>query len=102
MCYSAKVEQDLRGLSKRYRADVAWEEFDELYRHRLESSDVKVARALDRNFVQPTSDLERQTKSYIDRYTAQITAKWETEVFVQRQRKGAAEESLRTKETKTA
>jgi hypothetical protein len=90
------------GLSKRYRADVAWEEFDELYRRRLESNDVKVARALERNFARPARALEQQTKGYIDQYTAQVTAKWETEVFAQRKRKGAAEESLRTKETKSA
>jgi putative SOS response-associated peptidase YedK len=102
MCYSAKVEQDLRGLSKRYRADIAWEDFDELYRRRLELNDVKVARGLERNFARPTTDLERQTKSYIDQYAAQVTAKWETEVFAQRKRGGAAEESLRTKETKSA
>jgi putative SOS response-associated peptidase YedK len=92
----------LRGLSKRYRADVAWEEFDELYQRRLESNDVKVARALERNFARPTTELEQRTKSYIDQHTAQMTAKWETEVFAQRNRKGAAEKSLRTKETKTA
>jgi hypothetical protein len=76
--------------------------FDELYRRRLELNDVKVARAPERNFVRPTTDLERQTKSYIDQYAAQATAKWETEVFAQRKRRGAAEASLRTKETKSA
>jgi hypothetical protein len=95
-------EQNLRELSRRYGAEVAWKVYEEVCRRRAEGEDMKVARALERNFATPINDLERRTKEHIDQYTAERAATWENEIFVQRRRLGNAELSLKTKETRTA
>ena len=57
MCYSARVRQNLSHLSKRYAAEVDWEAFEELYERRAEGEDIKLARDLQRNFQQPSTEI---------------------------------------------
>lgn len=102
MCFSARVQQKLEHLSRRYGAEVAWEEFERLFEARLEGADVKVARQLERNFSAPSTDVQRRTKAAIDHYNAELLQKWETEVFTQRRRLAEAEETLAVKPTKKA
>ena len=102
MCYSARVNQNLREISKRYGADIAWESFDELFRRRLDGENLKVARALERNFDVPANEIELRTKNYIDLFNAQQTQQLENEIFVQRRRQGTAQASLKKKETLAA
>lgn len=102
MCYSARVRQDLRQLSKRHNAKIAWEMFEQIFRRRAAGEGIKVARALEANFLTPTSETEERTKGYIEQYWSQRTSEWETEIFAQRRRLVKAEETLKVKETKKA
>jgi putative SOS response-associated peptidase YedK len=102
MCFSARVEQDLHKLSREFGAEVAWDSFKDIFQRRAEGQDFKVARDLERNFTNPVSDVQRQSRDYIDEYLAQRSSAWEREVFIQRTRLAAAEESLSKKETKRA
>ena len=102
MCYSARVRQNLKHLSRRYEAEVDWAAIEELYRRRAEGEDIKASRDLQRNFQNPETDVERRTAEYIAQYLKRKRAEWENEVFVQRRRVTEAEESLVKRETKNS
>ena len=102
MCYSARVVQKFEHLSRHYGAEVDWESFREIYMRRADGENIKMSRELDRNYLHPVTDTQRLTREYIDRYVANKTSEWETEIFTQRRRLGNAERSLALKETKKA
>ena len=102
MCYSARVKQNLKHLSRRYNAEVDWAAFEDVFRRRAEGEDIKASRDLQRNFQNPETDTERRTAEYIARYLKDKKTEWENEIFVQRRRLAAAEESLPKRETKKA
>ena len=89
-------------LARRYGAEIAHEMFLQLFRRRLDGDDVKVSRALEQNFANPKTDIERRIKDDIDAYRASQVSKWEKDLFVQKKRLADAERSLQTKETKKA
>jgi hypothetical protein len=102
MCFSALVRQDLRELSRRYGVEIAYEMFLELFQRRNDGEDIKATRALEQNFTNPKTDIERAIKVEIDAYRASQVAKWEKDLFVQKKRLADAERSLQAKETKKA
>jgi putative SOS response-associated peptidase YedK len=102
MCYSALVRHDLREIERRFGAEIAYEMFLELFQRRLEGDDIKVSRALEQNFANPRTDIERRIKADIDSYRASRVAEWEKNLFVQKKRLADAERSLLAKETKKA
>src|SRR5271163_1676950 len=102
MCFSARVRQNLKHLSRRYEAEVDWEAFDELYRRRAEGEDIKMSRDLQRNFQNPETDCEHRTAAYISQYLHAKRIEWESGIFAQRRRVTEAEESLANRETKKA
>jgi putative SOS response-associated peptidase YedK len=102
MCFSARVRQNLKHLSRRYEAEVDWAAFEELYRRRAEGEDIRASRDLQRNFQHPETDVEHRTAAYISQYLKAKRDEWEKEIFAQRRRVAEAEESLAKRETKKA
>jgi putative SOS response-associated peptidase YedK len=102
MCYSARVRQNLKHLSRRYKAKVDWEAFEDAYRRRAEGEDIKMSRDLQRNFTNPETDVQKQTAVYIAQYLKEKKTEWESEVFAQKRRIAVAQEALAKKETKKA
>lgn len=102
MCYSALVRQEIHEIARRYGLEIAYEMFAELFKRRREGEDIKVSRALERNFTHPRDEREAQIKADIEAYRASQVAKWETDLFAQKKRLADAERSLRIKETKKA
>ena len=102
MCYSARVRQNLKHLSRRYEAEVDWAAFEEMYRRRAEGEDIKASRDLQRNFQQPETEVERRTAEHITQYLHAKRSEWESGVFAQKRRVAEAEESLAKRETKKA
>ena len=102
MCYSAKVQQNLRLLAKRFGADVDWALFEQVFHRRLQDDEIKFARAMEANFQQPQSEIERRIQADIEVYRRAIGARWETDLFKQKKRLADARRSLQTKETKKA
>src|SRR5215472_10993786 len=99
MCYSALVRQDLHEIARRFGAEIAYEMFAQLFRRRTEEQDIKVARALERNFAVPANDPERRIQADILSYQAARSAEWERELFAQKKRLADAERSLLSRET---
>jgi putative SOS response-associated peptidase YedK len=102
MCYSARVRQNLKHLSRRYGAEVDWQAFEDAYRRRAEGEDIKMSRDMQRNFVNPETDIQKRTAGYIAQYLKEKKTGWESEVFAQKRRIAVAEEALAKKETKKA
>jgi putative SOS response-associated peptidase YedK len=102
MCFSARIQQDLRDLARRFGAEIAWEMFADVFKRRLDNNEFKLTRGLERNFDHPKSDIEQQIKADIDEFRKRSATKWEQEVFTQKRRLADAERSLLTKETKKA
>jgi putative SOS response-associated peptidase YedK len=102
MCYSAFVRQDLHEIARRFGAEIAYEMFAQLFRQRLDDDDIKVARALEQNFLDPQTEIERRIKGDIDAHRARRVAEWEQDLFTQRKRLADAERSLGVRETRKA
>lgn len=102
MCYSALVRQDLHEIARRFGAEIAYEMFAQLFRQRLENDDVKLARALEQNFLHPQTEIERQIKADIDAYRTRRVSEWEQDLFAQKKRRADAERSLSVRETRRA
>src|SRR5215471_9761164 len=102
MCYSALVRQNIAWLAKRYGAEIAWEIFRDLFRRRIEDSDIQFSRALDVHVMQMTDPAAHQSQLYIEQYRTNQARTWEQELFKQRKRLVDAQRKLQVKETKAA
>lgn len=102
MCFSAKVKQDVHKLAREFHAKVGDEAFLDLFERRSAGEAIKVSRSLEMAFRDPANATERQIKEVNDAFSANQARNWETEIFKQRQRLTAAEESLKNRETKAA
>jgi putative SOS response-associated peptidase YedK len=102
MCYSAKVQQHLRSLAKRFGAEVDMPLFEQLFERRLTDERIKIARALERNFDDPRDAVEERTHGHIEAYRKSVGARWETDLFRQKKRLADAQRTLQTKETQKA
>jgi putative SOS response-associated peptidase YedK len=102
MCYSAKVQQHLQSLARRFGAEVDTPLFEQLLERRLSDESLKVARALERNFDEPRNAIEQRIHDHIETYRKAIATRWETDLFKQKRRLADAQRSLQQKETKKA
>ena len=102
MCYSALVRQNIAWLAKRYGAEIAWEVFQDLFRRRIDDSDIQFSRALDVHVMQMTDPVARQSQVYIEQHRTNQSRAWEQELFKQRKRLADAQRKLQVKETKAA
>src|SRR4051794_31215573 len=100
MCFSARVQQDLRSLARRFGAEIAWEMFADVFKRRLDTGEFKASRALEQNFIEPKTDIERQIKADIDAFRKTNETRWQQEVFTQKRRLADAERALLSRETK--
>ncbi len=85
-----------------FGANIDLEEFARLYENRVENKTIKIPRALDDNFLEPKTPVEKRIKAAIDAYRAQQQSELEAELFKQRTRLNDAERALAVKETKKA
>jgi putative SOS response-associated peptidase YedK len=102
MCYSAKVQQTLRSLARRFGADIDWPLFEQVFHRRLQDDDIKLARALESNFQAPGTEAEQRIRADIEMYRQTVSRRWETDLFKQKKRLADAQRSLQTKDTKKA
>jgi hypothetical protein len=77
-------------------------EFYDLFWRRKSDPKVKVPKAMEAAFADPTSDVGRQIKALIDEFSAEQEVKLQQELFKQKKRLADAERVLQTKSTKKA
>ena len=102
MCYSAQIWARYQQYVRAYGADISIGEFVRLYWTRSEGAKVKIPKAMDAAFADPSTADERQIADLIASYDADQVVKLEQELFKQRKRLADAERSLQKKTTKAA
>ena len=102
MCYSAKVLQQFHAYAAEFGAHISINEFVRTYLQRVTNPKIKMPRAMDAAFADPTNLQEGQIKTLIDDYQKQEATRLEQELFKQRKRLADAQRSLQTKSTKAA
>jgi len=102
MCYSAKVEQNIRDLARHFAATMDYSEVERLMMERLAGRPIRLARGFEWNFSNPKSAEERRIQELDQEYRSKKVAEFEQEVFKQKKRLGDAERKLKVKETKAA
>jgi putative SOS response-associated peptidase YedK len=102
MCYSAKVEQNIRDLARHFAATLDYSEVERLMMERLAGRSIRLARGFEWNFSNPKSAEERRIQELDAEYRSKKTTELEQEVFKQKKRLGDAERKLKVKETKAA
>jgi putative SOS response-associated peptidase YedK len=102
MCYSAKVEQNIRDLARHFAATLDYSEVERLMMERLAGRPIRLARGFEWNFSSPKSAEERRIQELDAEYRSKKVAGLEQEIFKQKKRLGDAERKLKVKETKAA
>jgi putative SOS response-associated peptidase YedK len=102
MCYSAQIRADYRKYLRHWGADIGIRDFVRLYWERRTNARIKIPKALDAAFSEPTTDDEREINKLIDAFNTEQAAKLEQELFKQRKRLADAKRTLQTKTTKAA
>jgi len=102
MCYSAQVWADYRRYIRAFGAELDIKEFYELFWRRLGEPRIKIPKAMEAAFAEPSTDAELKIREAIDSFAASETVKLEQLVFEQRKRLADAERTLQTKPTKAA
>lgn len=102
MCYSAVVEQNLDLLAQQAKARVDIEMFENLFACRAKGVDIKLAKALEANFLAPATDVEKRIAADINSFHAAQAKEWEVELFKQKKRQADAARRLDTRATKMA
>ncbi|MEO7432635.1 MAG: SOS response-associated peptidase family protein [Dokdonella sp.] len=102
MCYSAQVLSNYEKYVRQWGADISVQQFFQLYFLRNHTTGIRIPKAIDAWFANPSTDDERQIKALIDAYNTSQSAKLEQEIFRQRKRLADAERTLQTRTTKKA
>jgi putative SOS response-associated peptidase YedK len=102
MCYSALVEQNLKTIARKAKARVDIDSFAEAFARRAAGEDVKLAKALEANFLVPESAAEKRIAADIRAFQTTQAEKWEAELFKQKRRLSDAERLLKSRITKKA
>ena len=102
MCYSAQVWQNYRKYVRAWGADIDFAEFVRLYWDRQTNSRIRIAKAMDAAFADPSADDEAKIKGLIDAFDQEQATRLEQELFKQRKRRADAERTLQVKTTRAA
>ncbi len=102
MCYSAQVEQELKAIRNALKAEIDMAAFERVFRQRLNDDHIKIPKAMEANFYQPTNQQEQVIHDLINEYHQRKTRELETGLFKQKARLVDAERILRSKTTKKA
>lgn len=102
VCYSAMIEQSVKALGIRFQARVQLDLFEQLFLRRLVDERIKIPRAMEQDFLEPSNSAEDRIKQAILDYRHYQGQKWQTELRRQRERLAAAERRLAVRATKKA
>jgi putative SOS response-associated peptidase YedK len=102
MCYSAQVEASFKKLQRMYPSEIDFQSFESLFGQRLVDDKIKIARAVEFNFANPQTAVEKRIKDLIGAHYAATTSKVQQEIFKQKKRLADAERTLQEKTTKKA
>ncbi len=102
MCYSAQIRADYRTFVRLFGATLSIRQFVDLFYRRKKFGDVKIPKAMEEMFAQPSSPQEQEIHALIQEHRAAQALKFEQVLFTQRKRLVEAERKLTTRVTKAA
>jgi putative SOS response-associated peptidase YedK len=102
MCYSAQVWESFAKFTRVHGAVISFPDFVRLYIDRANGEKIRIPKALDANFANPSTDDELRIAELIAQFDRKLLAGFEQEIFKQRRRLADAERQLATKPTKKA
>ena len=102
MCFSAAVQQNLDLLARQHKARVDTESFENLFARRAAGADIKLAKSLEANFLNPRDATAKRIAAHIATYQEAAAGKWQIELFRQKTRLADAERKLKSRATQKA
>jgi putative SOS response-associated peptidase YedK len=100
MCYSAQVNQSLKRLTRRFNAQVDFEQIERTFRRRIQDPrGFLISRGFEFNFDNPESEAEKRIKALIDEYRTARGSEIETQLFEQKTRVTKAERAIKDAES---
>jgi len=102
MCYSAMIAQSVKSLGLRFQARIQLDMFETLFRRRLVDGRLRIPKALELDFLEPTNQAEERIKQAIFAYRQQQDREWQSELNRQKERLATAERSVALRATKKA
>ena len=99
MCFSAVVQQNLDLLARQHKARVDIELFENLFARRAAGEDIKLAKSLEVNFLNPQTAAAVRIARHIADWQAAAASKWQIELFQQKTRLADAERKLKARAT---
>lgn len=102
MCFSAVVQQNLDQLARQHKARVDIELFEGLFARRAMGADIKLAKSLEANFLNPRDSVAGRIAQHIKDYQEITANKWQIDLFQQKTRLADAERKLKSRTTKKA
>jgi len=97
MCFSAVVVQNLDLLAQKAKARVDLELFAELFARRAAGADIKLAKSLEANFLNPHNAIAVRVAQDIATWQEATASKWQIELFQQKTRLADAERKLKVR-----
>ena len=102
MCFSAVVQQNLDQLARQHKARVDTELFENLFARRAAGADIRLAKNLEANFLNPRNAAAVRIAQYIKAYQEATASKWQIDLFQQKTRLADAERKLKVRATQIA
>ena len=102
MCYSAQVDAVIKRLQRQEGITIDYAEAERVFLRRLTDKRIKVPRAFEANFDEPSNADEKRIKELIEQYRSGLETQLQQDIFKQAKRLADAERSLKVKETKKA
>jgi putative SOS response-associated peptidase YedK len=97
MCFSAVVQQNLDQLARHHKARIDSESFENLFARRAAGADIKLAKSLEANYLNPQDPAAKRIAQHIATWQAATASKWQIELFQQKTRLADAERKLKTR-----
>jgi putative SOS response-associated peptidase YedK len=102
MCFSAVVQQNLDLLARQHKARVDMDLFENLFARRAAGADIKLAKSLEANFLNPQNAAAHRIALHIAAWQATTASKWQIELFQQKTRLADIERKLKARTTQKA
>lgn len=102
MCFSAVVQQNLDQLARQHKARIDTELFENLFARRAAGADIKLAKSLEANYLNPRNAAAVRIAQYITAYQEATASKWQIDLFQQKTRLADAERKLKARTTQKA
>lgn len=96
MCYSAMVEQDMKVLRTRYKAEISKELYADIFSRRLNGEKINIGRAMERPFLNSEAPEDEEIAKTIRIWHDIEITRLQSELFKQKKRLADAERSITT------